>query len=124
MDLALKDAEKCTDMRPDWGKGWGRVGAALFAKREYSEAAVAYSKGVKADPSNAALQEGLANAKAEDSRVPAMGGMGGLFGKDILGRLAQEPKFAAHLAVRGAGRGKGEWRRRVERQEVCRWCRP
>ena len=109
-DAALRDGEKCTDLRPDWGKGWGRVGAALFAKREYAEAAVAYSKGVKADPSNEALKQGLTDAKAADARpsyggMPGAGGayggmpgdMGGLFGKDILSRLAKEPKFAAHM---------------------------
>ena len=28
-DKALEDAEKTTDLKPDWAKGWGRKGSAL-----------------------------------------------------------------------------------------------
>ncbi|KAJ2971017.1 hypothetical protein NQ176_g7901 [Zarea fungicola] len=31
-DAALKDAEKTTELKPDWPKGWGRKGAALHGK--------------------------------------------------------------------------------------------
>lgn len=28
-ELALQDAKKTTELKPDWAKGWGRQGAAL-----------------------------------------------------------------------------------------------
>ena len=28
-DKALEDAERTTELKPDWAKGWGRKGAAL-----------------------------------------------------------------------------------------------
>lgn len=31
-DNALKDAEKTTEIKPDWSKGWARKGAALHGK--------------------------------------------------------------------------------------------
>jgi hypothetical protein len=29
---ALEDAEKTTEIKPDWAKGWGRKGAALHGQ--------------------------------------------------------------------------------------------
>lgn len=31
-DHALEDANKVTEIKPDWAKGWGRKGAALHGK--------------------------------------------------------------------------------------------
>jgi tetratricopeptide (TPR) repeat protein len=105
-NAALKDGEKCVDLRPDFGKGHGRVGAALYALGAYEDAAIAYSKGLKADPSNDALRTGLEDAKAAAARA---GAPANPFGGDMLARLAANPKFAAHMAVsRGWWHG-GRW---------------
>lgn len=60
---ALKDAEKTTQLKPDWGKGWGRKGAALHGKGDLIGALDAYEEGLKHDPNNAQLKSGLAAAQ-------------------------------------------------------------
>lgn len=34
---ALEDANKTTELKPDWSKGWGRKGAALHGLNELSK---------------------------------------------------------------------------------------
>lgn len=50
-DLALGDAIKTTKLKPDWGKAWGRLGAALYGQDKLDEALVAYNKANELDPS-------------------------------------------------------------------------
>jgi stress-induced-phosphoprotein 1 len=33
----LADANKTTEIKPDWAKGWGRKGTALHGKGEWSK---------------------------------------------------------------------------------------
>lgn len=62
-DNALKDAEKTTEIKPDWAKGWGRKGAALHGKGDLLGANDAYEAGLKHDPNNAQLKSGLASVE-------------------------------------------------------------
>lgn len=62
-DNALNDAEKTTEIKPDWAKGWGRKGAALHGKGDLLGANDAYEAGLKHDPSNAQLKSGLASVE-------------------------------------------------------------
>ena len=48
---ALVDAIKCTKLKPDWSKAWGRVGAALYSLDKFDEALVAYNKANELEPS-------------------------------------------------------------------------
>jgi stress-induced-phosphoprotein 1 len=59
-DNALADAEKTTQIKPDWPKGWGRKGAALHGKGDLVGANDAYEAGLKHDANNAQLKNGLA----------------------------------------------------------------
>lgn len=59
-DNALKDAEKTTELKPDWAKGWGRKGSALWGKGDLLGATDAYEAGLKIDPNNAGLKNDLA----------------------------------------------------------------
>ena len=43
---ALKDGEKCVELKPDWAKGYGRVGYALFKLDKLEEAKKAYEDGM------------------------------------------------------------------------------
>lgn len=36
-DKALEDADKTTELKPDWAKGWGRKGAALHGTGDLGE---------------------------------------------------------------------------------------
>lgn len=60
---ALKDAEKTTELKPDWAKGWGRKGAALHGEGDLLAANDAYEEGLKLDANNAQLKSGLASVK-------------------------------------------------------------
>lgn len=46
-------------LKPDWGKGYSRKGAALAYLGRDDEAIEAYESGLKVDPNNAQLKEGL-----------------------------------------------------------------
>ncbi|RFU77632.1 heat shock sti1 [Trichoderma arundinaceum] len=103
---ALKDAEKTTEIKPDWAKGWGRKGAALHGKGDLLGANDAYEAGLKHDPNNAQLKSGLASVdKAMQQEVGGgfgadpTGGIGNMF-KDpnLIQKLASNPKTSAYLA--------------------------
>ncbi|KAK9903222.1 hypothetical protein WJX75_000014 [Coccomyxa subellipsoidea] len=88
---ALEDANKVVEIKPDWPKGYSRVGAAAIGAQDYDAAIAAYEKGLEVDPSNEQFKEGLEDAKeAKEGGRP--GGLGGLFGPEFLGRLATNPQ--------------------------------
>ena len=47
---AIQDANKCIQMKPDWPKGYSRLGAAQFIAKNYEEAAKAYAAGLALEP--------------------------------------------------------------------------
>lgn len=59
----MKDAEKTTEIKPDWAKGWGRKGAALHGQGDLLGANDAYEEGLKHDANNAQLKAGLASVQ-------------------------------------------------------------
>ncbi|KAM5355333.1 hypothetical protein ACJ41O_001979 [Fusarium nematophilum] len=103
-DNALKDAEKTTEIKPDWAKGWGRKGAALHGKGDLLGANDAYEEGLKHDASNAQLKNGLASVqKAMESEVGGgadpSGGLGQMFNDpNMMQKLASNPKTSGFLA--------------------------
>lgn len=50
--LALKDCVKTTQLKPDWAKGWGRLGASLYRLNKIEEAKTAYNKAMELEPNN------------------------------------------------------------------------
>lgn len=100
---ALEDALKVTQLKPDWPKGYSRLGAAYFGLKDWDAAVEAYSKGLSFDPNNAQLMTGLANAQDAftaannaatnaSSSSPA-GSMSGLFSNpQVITRLATNPQ--------------------------------
>ncbi|KAK2594272.1 Hsp90 cochaperone [Conoideocrella luteorostrata] len=98
-DNALQDADKTTQIKPDWAKGWGRKGAALHGKGDLVGANDAYEEGLKLDANNAQLKSGLASV--EKAMQQEAGGMGGGFGGDPTGGLGQmfnDPNMIQKLA--------------------------
>uniref|UniRef100_A0A8R7TKV3 STI1 domain-containing protein n=1 Tax=Triticum urartu TaxID=4572 RepID=A0A8R7TKV3_TRIUA len=98
---ALADAERTVALRPDWAKGYSRLGAARLGSGDAAGAVEAYEKGLALDPSNAALKDGLAQARsAALPRRPASGAdaIGKIFqGPDLWSKIAADPTTRAYL---------------------------
>ncbi|XP_058947745.1 stress-induced-phosphoprotein 1-like [Pocillopora verrucosa] len=94
-EQALSDAKKCVELKPDWGKGYSRLGAALSFLKRYDEAEKAYTKGLQLDPENAQLKSGLEEARAMAQRNNPMTNPFAI--PDLYVRLATHPKTKAFL---------------------------
>ncbi|CAL5222224.1 g4557 [Coccomyxa viridis] len=90
---ALTDAEKVVELKPDWPKGYSRLGAAAIGLGDTEQAKAAYEKGLEVDPANEGFKTELENLK----RPPRSAG-GGFFGPEILGKLALNPATAPLLS--------------------------
>ncbi|XP_060207271.1 hsp70-Hsp90 organizing protein 2 [Lycium barbarum] len=55
----LKDAEKCIELDPTFVKGYTRKGAVQFFMKEYEKALKTYQEGLKLDPHNQELLDGV-----------------------------------------------------------------
>ena len=55
----LKDAEKCIELDPTFSKGYTRKGAIQFFMKEYDKALETYQAGLKHDPKNQELLDGV-----------------------------------------------------------------
>lgn len=55
---ALKDAEKCLELKPDFVKAHARKGHAYFWTKQYNRALQAYDDGIKVDPTNDECKQG------------------------------------------------------------------
>jgi L1 cell adhesion molecule like protein len=73
---ALRDARVCVRVKPDFAKGYSRLGAALFAVGAYAEAVAAYVRGLAVDPSNTQLTQGLLQAQKAATDAAAGGDSG------------------------------------------------
>uniref|UniRef100_A0A1B6DW00 Stress-induced-phosphoprotein 1 n=1 Tax=Clastoptera arizonana TaxID=38151 RepID=A0A1B6DW00_9HEMI len=67
-DKALEDAEKTIQIKPDWAKGYSRKGSALAYLGRFEDSMEAYEEGLKYDPNNAQLNEGLREVSARCSK--------------------------------------------------------
>jgi stress-induced-phosphoprotein 1 len=55
----LKDADECIKLAPEFPKGYSRKGHLQFFMKEFDKAMETYETGLKHDPENAELKEGL-----------------------------------------------------------------
>jgi stress-induced-phosphoprotein 1 len=97
---ALADGNQCITLSPSWPKGYSRKGAALHALKRYEEALESYNAGLDYAPADAGLKAGVAEVtKILESRSPSpgSGGLGGLFGPQLMAKLAGHPKFGPRL---------------------------
>ena len=63
-ELGIEDANKCIALKPDWPKGYSRLGCALYLAGRMNDAAKAYAQGLAVEPTNAVLLEGLQSVNA------------------------------------------------------------
>lgn len=61
-ELALKDAEKCAELAPDFVKGHFRKGRALLGLEQYTEAVDALTLALKLKKNNKEIREALQQA--------------------------------------------------------------
>ncbi|KAK0630235.1 hypothetical protein B0T17DRAFT_527953 [Bombardia bombarda] len=103
-ESALKDAEKTTEIKPDWPKGWGRKGTAMYGLGDLLGAHDAYEEGLKLDPNNAGMKNDLASVKRAMEQEAGTGGdpsggIGQMFSDpNLLQKLARNPKTSGFLA--------------------------
>lgn len=105
----MEDANKTTEIKPDWAKGWGRKGAAQHGLQDLVGAKDAFEEALKLDPSNAQAKSGLDavdRAIEAEARADGAGGMGDLGGglggmfndPQMIQKLANNPKTSQYLA--------------------------
>jgi len=73
-DEAIAAAQTCIDIAPEWSIGYSRLGFALMRKGEAKLAKAAFESGLIIDPTDAALQQGLAKVSAREGELePVIG---------------------------------------------------
>jgi len=100
---ALRDAEETIRLRPDWGKGYGRKGAALFGAGDLEGSRAAYALGLEREPENALLRSGLEDveiaSKAKRESDEGLGQIENMFrAPDLMGKLATNPATRGYLS--------------------------
>lgn len=88
-ERALRDAERCVTLNPEFAKGFSRKSLALFNLGRYPEAEAAAAAGLGVDPASAALKEMLEMAQAETKEPPEVQAM--------MHRLRQQQKTEARM---------------------------
>uniref|UniRef100_A0A6Q2YIE5 Stress-induced-phosphoprotein 1 n=1 Tax=Esox lucius TaxID=8010 RepID=A0A6Q2YIE5_ESOLU len=63
-ESALEDACQTIKIKPDWGKGYSRKAAAQEFLGRFEDAKVTYQEGLREEPTNQQLKEGLQNIEA------------------------------------------------------------
>lgn len=96
---ALEDAQRTTQLKPDWGKGWSRLGAALQGCGDLNGALEAYKSGLAVDASNVQLQRGLEAVQSalEATKRPAREFPNPFADSDLISRLAADSRTSAYL---------------------------
>lgn len=103
-EKALEDANKTTEIKPDWAKGWGRKGAAEHGLGNLVGAKDAFDEALKLEPTNAQAKSGLEavnRAIEAEARADGVTGdpLGGMFNDpQMIQKLANNPKTAKYLA--------------------------
>ena len=60
---AFQDAKQCISLKPDWSKGYQRLGMALQKMEQQEKAIQAFQLGVEKDPANTLCQQLLDRAR-------------------------------------------------------------
>lgn len=98
---ALDDAKKTVELKPDWAKGYGRLGAACLGLGKHDDAVAAYKKGLVYEPNNEALKSGLSDAQAAKSKPRGFSGsspFGDIFsGPDVWAKVSTDPRTRGFL---------------------------
>ncbi|XP_056450947.1 stress-induced-phosphoprotein 1 [Gadus chalcogrammus] len=94
-ESALQDACQTITIKPDWGKGYSRKAAALEFLGRLEEAKATYQEGMRQEPSNPQLKEGLQNIEA---RLAEKKMMNPFSMPNMLEKLESDPRTCGLLA--------------------------
>uniref|UniRef100_A0A8C4QIB8 Stress-induced-phosphoprotein 1 n=1 Tax=Eptatretus burgeri TaxID=7764 RepID=A0A8C4QIB8_EPTBU len=83
--LALEDASRTIELKPDWAKGYSRKAAAFEFLGRLEEAKKTYEEGMKHEPGNVQLQDGLRTRAGRPFTNP-------FAQADLKQRLATDPR--------------------------------
>lgn len=89
LDKAIRDAERCIALNPQFAKGYSRQAAALWHVGRYVEMEASAKKGLEIDASSTALQDLLKQAQAETCETPEC--------QANMHQLRQDKKSLPHL---------------------------
>lgn len=95
-EKALEDADLCIALAPEWPKAFSRKGAALHGLGRLDEAKEVYQEGLKHDPENALLKEGLRSVESS-SRGSANPGKSMFGDPNMMAKIATDPRTRALL---------------------------
>jgi stress-induced-phosphoprotein 1 len=110
--LGMNDCDKCIELNPNFAKVYSRKGLLYYMKKDYAKAIEAYERGLKIDPENKELKDGLSavieafnkqqsSAPDEDSLKKAMQDpevqaiVGDPVMQQILNDMKNDPRAAA-----------------------------
>ncbi|PRP76398.1 stress-induced protein sti1-like protein (ISS) [Planoprotostelium fungivorum] len=99
---ALEDANQTVKIKPDWAKGYSRKGLALHYLGDLRGAIQSYEQGLKLEPTNQLLLDGLRDVK-DALESESMGASDptkmfqNMFSGDVFTKLKMNPKTAAYL---------------------------
>ena len=94
---ALEDAKKTVELKPDWPKGYSRLGAANVGLGNMGEAITSYEKGLELDPSNEQMSSALKDVKDQVSSDGNNMFSAMFSSPDIWGKIAGNAQTAAYL---------------------------
>lgn len=97
-EKAVADADKCIEIKGDWAKGYIKKAQAFQKMGDFDNATKAVEAGLAVLPDESSLQDCLKEVERASMAPPPGGGLGGLFGPEMLTKLAGHPKFGPKLA--------------------------
>ena len=98
----MEDATACIGLNPTFAKGYSRKGAALHSLKRYNDSIAAYEEGLEKCPGDKGLVSGLESVKRDQAGPTrpsggGLGGMGSLFGPEMMAKIALDPKLRGYM---------------------------
>ena len=94
--LALSDADRCIEIKADWDRGHQRRAMALQNLGRFDDAIATFEQGLKLNPENAQIKQGLDQCRKEKAAA-GTDDAGGMFGPEAMVKLMSNPRIAGYF---------------------------